>query len=162
MRVARTVHQLLAGPHALAFVDVHVHAARQRILARLAAIVRNDDHLALTLDDAAVLDDAVDLEMTAGSFGLRASNSSTTRGRPPVMSLVLVVSRDLRQHVAGFHVLAVLHHQVRVRRHVVLPRTLPALSLISIVGCFFSSGRIDDDARQAGDLVHLFVDVCPR
>ena len=33
--------------------------------------------------------------ITAGSFGLRASNSSTTRGRPPVMSLVLVVSRGI-------------------------------------------------------------------
>jgi predicted nucleotidyltransferase len=31
-------------------------------------------------------------EMTAVSRGLRASNSSTTRGRPPVMSLVLVGS----------------------------------------------------------------------
>ena len=27
--IARTVHQLLARPHALALVDVHVHAARQ-------------------------------------------------------------------------------------------------------------------------------------
>ena len=34
-------------------------------------------------------------EMTACSFGLRASNSSATRGRPPVMSLVLVVSRGI-------------------------------------------------------------------
>ena len=33
--------------------------------------------------------------MTANSFGLRASNSSATRGRPPVMSLVLVVSRGI-------------------------------------------------------------------
>ena len=34
-------------------------------------------------------------EMTAVSRGLRASNSSTTRGRPPVMSLVFVVSRGI-------------------------------------------------------------------
>src|SRR6267143_1881668 len=33
--------------------------------------------------------------MTAGSFGLRVSKSSTTRGRPPVMSLVLVVARGI-------------------------------------------------------------------
>ena len=33
--------------------------------------------------------------ITAGSLGWRASNSSTTRGRPPVMSLVLVVSRGI-------------------------------------------------------------------
>ena len=33
--------------------------------------------------------------MIAVSRGLRASNSSTTRGRPPVMSLVFVVSRGI-------------------------------------------------------------------
>ena len=33
--------------------------------------------------------------MTACSRGLRASNSSATRGRPPVMSLVLVDSRGI-------------------------------------------------------------------
>ena len=33
--------------------------------------------------------------MTACSLGLRDSNSSATRGRPPVMSLVLVVSRGI-------------------------------------------------------------------
>ncbi len=34
-------------------------------------------------------------DMMAVSRGLRASNSSTTRGRPPVMSFVLVVSRGI-------------------------------------------------------------------
>ncbi len=34
-------------------------------------------------------------EMTAVSRGFRASKSSTTRGRPPVMSFVLVVSRGI-------------------------------------------------------------------
>ncbi len=33
--------------------------------------------------------------MTAVSLGLRASKSSTMRGRPPVMSFVLVVSRGI-------------------------------------------------------------------
>src|ERR1700716_2075303 len=33
--------------------------------------------------------------MIAGSRGLRASKSSATRGRPPVMSLVFVVSRGI-------------------------------------------------------------------
>ena len=33
--------------------------------------------------------------MIAGSRGFRASNSSTTRGRPPVMSFVLVVPRGI-------------------------------------------------------------------
>ena len=33
--------------------------------------------------------------MTAGSRGLRASKISVTRGRPPVMSCVPVISRDV-------------------------------------------------------------------
>src|SRR5215470_17422018 len=48
--------------------------------------------------------------MTAVSRGLRASNSSTTRGRPPVMSLVFVVSRGI---------FAITHHQVSMGRHVI-------------------------------------------
>ena len=40
--------------------------------------------------------------MIAKSLGLRASNSSATRGRPPVMSRVFEhFARDARQHVAG-------------------------------------------------------------
>ncbi len=38
--------------------------------------------------------------MIAGSLGLRASKSSTTRGRPPVMSLVFVVSRGILTSVS--------------------------------------------------------------
>jgi len=34
--------------------------------------------------------------MIAFSFGLRASNSSATRGRPPVMSRVRAASRGMR------------------------------------------------------------------
>src|ERR1700682_4946542 len=50
-----------ARPHPLAFLHVDVHAARQRVFPRLRArLVRDDDDLPLTLDDAAVLDDAVD------------------------------------------------------------------------------------------------------
>ena len=37
VRVRRTVHQRLARPDALAFLHVDVHAARQRVLARLGA-----------------------------------------------------------------------------------------------------------------------------
>jgi hypothetical protein len=38
--------------------------------------------------------------MTAWSFGLRASNSSATRGKPPVMSLVFDVSRGIFARMA--------------------------------------------------------------
>src|SRR5207302_1819024 len=47
---------------ALPFLHVHVDTARQRVLPRLRArLVRDDDDLPLPFDDAAVLDDAVDL-----------------------------------------------------------------------------------------------------
>jgi hypothetical protein len=39
---------------------------------------------------------AVDLGDDGASFGRRASNSSATRGRPPVMSLVLALSSGIR------------------------------------------------------------------
>src|SRR5262249_48762778 len=61
VRIARTVHQRLARADALAFLDVHVDATRQRVLARLRArFIRHDDDLPLALDHATVLDDAID------------------------------------------------------------------------------------------------------
>ena len=99
-------------------------------------------------------------EMTAVSRGLRASKSSTTRGRPPVMSLVFVVSRGIFASTSpAKHLLAVGHHQVRVRRHVVLVQHLAVgrddldRRLLLLVR------RVDDDEpRQARDLVHVLVD----
>jgi hypothetical protein len=91
VRVQGTVHQRIACAQTLAFLHVDVNAARHRVFL-LVAVVRRDVDLALPLGDFAEADHAVDLEMMAVSRGLRASNSSTTRGRPPVMSLVRVDS----------------------------------------------------------------------
>jgi hypothetical protein len=56
--------------------------------------------------------------MTAGSFGWRASNSSATRGRPPVMSLVFENWRGVfGQQVAREHLVAVVHEHVRLPGH---------------------------------------------
>ena len=44
-------------------------------------------------------------EIVAGSFGRRASNSSATRGRPPVMSRVLYASRGILVTVTPFFTL---------------------------------------------------------
>ena len=96
VRVARPVHQRLARPDAVAFLDVDVHAARQRVLSRLAARPRGTMMILrcpLTMPPCRTMPSIS--EMTAVSRGFRASNSSTTRGRPPVMSLVLVVSRGI-------------------------------------------------------------------
>ncbi len=66
-----------------------------------------DDELALAANRAADFDDAVDLRDLAASFGRRASNSSATRGRPPVMSLVLAtLARRLGEQRAGANLVA--------------------------------------------------------
>ena len=63
--------------------------------------------------------------MTACSFGLRASKSSATRGRPPVMSLVLVVSRGILAMMSPWkHLLPVGHEQVGAHRQHVAPARL--------------------------------------
>jgi hypothetical protein len=84
--VARTVHQLLAGAHPLALVNVDVHAARHRVFLRLGRVVRHDDELALTLDDAAVLDDAVDFRDDRGILRLARTATGVARSRPPGVS----------------------------------------------------------------------------
>src|SRR5665213_4400197 len=53
-------------------------------------------------------------EMVAGSFGLRASNNSATRGRPPVMSRVLYASRLIfAMIVPGVTLIAIVDDQLR-------------------------------------------------
>ncbi len=79
--------------------------------------------------------------MTAGSFGRRASNSSTTRGRPPVMSLVLAVSRGILASTSPAETAcpsSTIRCAPEGSRY--LRTTLPFASRTSMRGCFFSSG----------------------
>ena len=95
MRVGGAVHQRLAGADAVALADREVLALGDQVLLGLADLGRDDD-LALALGVLAEAAPTPSISaMTACSFGLRASNSSATRGRPPVMSLVFVVSRGI-------------------------------------------------------------------
>ncbi len=99
--------------------------------------------------------------MTAGSRGLRVSKSSTTRGRPPVMSLVLVVSRGIfastspgctsspsatikwaREGMRYFF-LALARGIAHENRGLVL---------------FIARRQRDHQLRKAGDFVHLLFD----
>jgi len=112
VRVARPVHQRLARADAVGLLDVHVHAARQRLLSRLAAVLRDDDDLPLPLDDPAVLDEAVDL----GDDGRLAR-------------LARLEELD--------HARQTTRNVLRLRG---LARDFPFLSRISMSGCFFSSG----------------------
>ena len=156
----RPVHQRLARADPLAFLHVDVHAARQRVLARLGArLVRHDDDLPLTLDDAAVLDDAVDFRDDRRLARL-ARLEQLDHARQTARDVLGLgrLARNLREHVARRHHLAVLHHQVRVRRHVVLAVDLAVLALDLDRRLLLLVRRVDDDeARQAGDLVDFLV-----
>ena len=160
VRVRRPVHQRLAGPDALALLHVDVHAARQRVLARLGArLVRHDDDLPLPLDDAAVLHDAVDLRddrRLARLARLEELHDARQTSRD-VLGLGRL-ARNLREHVARRHHLAVLHHQVGVHRHVVLARHVAVLRLDLDRRLLLLVRRVhDDQAREARDLVHFLV-----
>ena len=64
--------------NALAFLNVDVHAARDRVFALL-AVVADDVDLALTLGDFAVLDDAVDLRDDGASRAACALRTARPR-----------------------------------------------------------------------------------
>ena len=156
VRVERAVHQRFAGADALAFLHVDVDAARHRVLL-LGAVVGDHEDLALALAISPNLTTPSISLMTAVSRGLRASNSSTTRGRPPVMSLVLVVSRGILASTSpGEDLVAVLHHQVGARRHQVALAGLAALDHDGRLALLVR--RVGDHlARQARDFVHFLV-----
>ena len=95
VRVGGAVHERLAGAHAVALAHGEVLALGDQVL----LADRPGSGVMMTLRLPLVSLPKVTAPsisaMTACSFGLRASNSSATRGRPPVMSLVLVVSRGI-------------------------------------------------------------------
>ena len=107
--------------------------------------------------------------MMAKSFGLRASNSSATRGRPPVMSRVLVPSRGMRASTSpAFTCGAVLDRQDGVDRHEVA-RLEPVRqhddvallvaqrdARLQIVAARLLLPVDDHAVRDAGGLVHHF------
>ena len=102
-------------------------------------------------------------EIVAGSFGRRASNSSATRGRPPVMSRVLYASRlTLASIVTGVDLLAVLDRELGALGddEVAQPLLLLALLLhdldvrVELLLAVFD----DDPLAPAGDLVQLLAD----
>jgi hypothetical protein len=106
VRVDRAFGQAVAGAHAVALVHAQVLAGRhlRRAAARLR--LRPTTHCATSRRRPGVTKISrlprlmspnftmpSISEIVAGSFGRRASNSSATRGRPPVMSRVLYASR---------------------------------------------------------------------
>jgi hypothetical protein len=95
VRVRLAVGDHLAPLDLLALEDVQVAPLRDQLLVLLALLV-GDDEAALALGLLAEADGAAVLGEDRRSFGLRASNRSATRGRPPVMSRVFEVSCGMR------------------------------------------------------------------
>src|SRR5690348_6795014 len=155
VRVERTIHQRLAGPHALAFLHVDVDAARHRVLL-LRAVVGHHVDLALALADFAEADQAINFADDRGFARLAGLEQFHHAGQTAGDVLGFGgFARDLGQHVAGEHAVAVLHHEVRTGGHEV---ALAALALDHDGRLAFLIRRIGDhQARQAGDLVHFFV-----
>jgi hypothetical protein len=95
VRVRLAVGDHLAALDLLALEHVEVPPLRDQLLVLLALLV-GDDQAALALGFLAEADRARELGEDRRSFGLRASNRSATRGRPPVMSRVFELSCGMR------------------------------------------------------------------
>ena len=105
VRIDRTFGQPVAGAHAVAFVHAQVLAGTRPRTAAPPRVSSSDrsrrPRLRVGCTKISRLPRLMSpnrttpsiSEIVAGSFGLRASNSSATRGRPPVMSRVLYASR---------------------------------------------------------------------
>src|SRR6266705_835866 len=140
MRIRRSVHERLAGLHAIALVNADVLAARDQVLLGL-AVVGADHDLPHALHEAAHLDTPVDLGDDGLLLGLarleQLRDARQTAG--DVLGLGRL-ARDLGDDVGGVDLGAVRHAQVRAHRKRV-PVTLDGLH-----GRLALAGRADDDA----------------
>ena len=120
------------------------------------AVVGDHVDLALTLGDFAVLDDAIDFADDRGLARLaRLEQFDHARQTAGDVLGLGGFARDLGQHVAGVDRVAVLHHQVGVRRHQV---ALAGLAFDHDRRLALLVRRIRHHVtRQAGDFVHLLV-----
>jgi hypothetical protein len=155
----------LAGAHAVALVHADVLALGDQVLR---GSPTSGVTMTLRLPLVSLPNDttpSISL-MIAWSLGLRASKSSATRGRPPVMSLVLVVvSRGILAMTSPASTSGPRARDVRADRQQVARASAPAAFVVSPVSSSLiemrgrlSGPRLDDDlARQAGDLVELLL-----
>src|SRR5262249_543775 len=121
VQVERTVNQSLTSPDVVAFLNVDVHAARNRVFLRGLAAFALDVDLAHALGDIAVANHTVDFADDGRVFGL-ASLEELDDARETTGDVLGLggFARNLREHVSGLYLVAILHHQVRARRHEVL------------------------------------------
>ena len=121
MQVERAVDEGFAGLDVVAFLNVDVHTPRDGIFLRGFAILALDVDFAHALGDFAVANGAVDLaddRRVSRLAGLKQLDNA--REAPGDVFGLGGLARDLRQHVTGLYVIAILHHQVSAGRHEVL------------------------------------------
>src|ERR1700722_2156511 len=113
VQVERTVDQSFASLDVIAFLNVDVNTARNRIFLRGLAVFAFDVDLAHALGDIAVANHTVDFADDGRILGLAGfeefDDARETTG--DVLGLG-GFTRDLREHVSGRHFIAVLDHQV--------------------------------------------------
>ena len=147
VRVQRTVHQRVAGAQPFAFLHVDVNAARHRVFL-LVAVVRGHVDLALTLGDFAEADDTVDFGddgcLTRLARFEQFHHARQTAGDVLGTGALL---RDLGQHIAGTHFVAVLNHQVSAARQQVPLVPLGVLDHEGRLTLFIGRSRQPPNAR---------------
>src|SRR6266545_1326464 len=173
VRVRGAVHERLARTDAVARVHRDVLALADQVLLReirpeLAVHLGGDDDLALALRVLPEGDDAVDLRddrVLLRLAGLEELRDARETARDVLRLRGL--ARHLREHVAGVHLVPVVHDEVRaLGQHVagvrLRVRELPGLAVAVLDRDARPRVRIlggdDDLAREAGDLVDLLAD----
>ena len=100
--------------------------------------------------------------ISAASFGRRASNSSATRGKPPVMSFVLAIFRGVLASMrASLNFLAFRHGDVRAGRNRVAGEDFLVFIHDDDLRMQILLVLDDDRAFDAGLLVDLLFMVTP-
>ena len=158
MRIERAIHQCFAGANAIAFLHVDVRTAWNVILA-LFTIVAGNDQFAFALGNRTQRNRAVDFRHDRG-FRRPACFKQLDDARQTAGDVLGLrcFARNLRNDVAGLHVFAVDHHQIRPHRHLVSLQNLVAgvanfqTRLLLLVGRVFHN-----HARLTGYFVDLFV-----
>ena len=160
VRIDRTVDQGVAGADVLALLHVDVRRTWHGVL-ELLPVVGLDDQLTHSLDDRAVMHDAVDLGddrllprvtcLEELHYARQTARDVLRLGRR---------TRNLRDDVAGMNVMPLNHHQMGADRKQILPLlTLLSLDDQGRLALLGSQRLTDDHLGQTGDTVGLFTDV---
>src|SRR4029077_5530269 len=161
VQVERAVDPSLTGLDVVAFLHVDVHAARNRIFLGCLAVFAFHVDLAHTLGDFAVAHHAIDFADDRGILGLAGLEElhDARESSGDVLGLG-GFARDFREHVTGFHLVAVPDHQVGTGRHEVLLANLArGIADKNRRLMLFIAGRQRNDIlREAGNFVDLLFD----